>query len=118
MMNIGIFSNLFKARVARKTALEYRKEQNQIHRNEVIAKHKSLISEIEDTCKLGGLSYDVKIPTSDWNIIASCLRAKGYKVSETPFYIKSAKSKEKYIEDQKEWMKKHGRWEKEMFIKW
>lgn len=116
-MNIGIFTNLLTARKARKTALDFRKEQNAIHRNETIAKHKSLITEIEDTCKIGNTTYEVTVPHSDWNIVASCLRAKGYKVSETPFYLHSSKSKKRYIETQKEEMKKNG-WKKEMFIKW
>ncbi len=117
-MNIGFFANLMKARKARQTALEYRKEQNEAHRREVIAKHKSLIADIESTCKVGNMSHDVHIPASEWNIIASCLRAKGYKVSDTPFYIKSKDSKKKWLENQSKHMRDTGRWEKEMFIKW
>ena len=116
-MNIGIFTNLLTAHKARKTALEYRKEQSSIRRSEVIEKHRSLINEIEKAYETGDTAYDAIIPCSEWNIIASCLKAKGYKVSETPFYLHSYKSKKRYIETQKEEMKKNG-WKKEMFIKW
>ena len=114
MMDIGIFSNLLPARKARQTAIKFRKEQKAIRRKETIAKYKPLISEIDDARNSGLTKHDTVIPNSDWKIVASCLKARGYKISETPFYLKHLKDKKNFLEKQD----KNGSLEKAMFIKW
>lgn len=116
--NIGIFSNLFSARKAHSDASKVRKELEAQRQAQIIAKHKSLISEIEACVAAGDRFCETNIPRSEWNIIARCLKAKGYKVCETPSYIRSRKAKEKYLADQKTNMKKTNCYDKEMFINW
>ena len=116
--NLGIFSNLFSARKAHSSAMKVRKEQEAVRRTEIIAKHKLLISDIEKAFAAGEMGHETNIPRSEWSVIASCLRKKGYKVYETPSYIRTAKQKEKYLAELKEEMKQTHCYDKPMFIRW